>query len=148
MDEIMKKYPNDVKYVLKNGPRGNLNEQNTKYIAALYAVAAGQQGKYFEMSHKMFDKSNNTKIKKDPGYAVEIAKELGLDIEQFKQDYKSAEVRALVAEEKQQFVNLKNQGMARLGIPKFLINGKEAPGYKQGISVWSALIEAELKKKK
>ena len=64
MDEIMKKYPNDVKYVLKNGPRGNLDESNTKYTAALYAVAAGQQGKYFEMSHKMFDKSNNTKIKK------------------------------------------------------------------------------------
>ena len=147
MDEIMKKYPNDVKYVLKNGPRGNLNEQNTKYIAALYAVAAGQQGKYFEMSHKMFEKSNNSQLKKDPKFAIQLAAELGLDTEQLITDFKSAEVRALVAEEKQQFVNLKNQGMARLGIPKFLINGKEAPGYNQGISVWSALIEAELKKK-
>ena len=147
MDEIMKKYPNDVKYVLKNGPRGNLDESNIKYTTALYAVAAGQQGKYFEMSHKMFDKSNNAKLKRDPGYAVEIAKELGLDIEQFKQDYKSAEVRALVAEEKQQFVNLGNQGMPRLGIPKFLINGKEPQG-KRDISNYSAIIESELKNKK
>ena len=146
MDEIMKKYPNDVKFVLKNGPRGNLNESNTKYAAALYAVAAGQQGKYFEMSHKMFDKSNNTKLKKDPGYAVEIAKELGLDLEQFKQDYKSAKVKALVAEEKQEFANLKNQGMQRLGVPKFLINGKEPKG-RRTIEGWSVIIEAELKKK-
>ena len=145
MDEIMKKYPNDVKFVLKNGPRGSLDESNNKYTAALYAVAAGKQGKYFEMSHKMFDKSNNTKIKKDPGYAVEIAKELGLDIEKLKQDFKSAEVRALVAEEKQQFVNLGNQGMARLGVPKFLINGKEPQG-KRSVETWSAIIEAELKK--
>ena len=66
----MKKYPNDVKYVLKNGPRGNLDESNTKYTAALYAVAAGQQGKYFEMSHKMFDKSNNNPTLVSPGYSV------------------------------------------------------------------------------
>ena len=146
MDDIMKKYPNDVKFVLKNGPRGNLDESNTKYTAALYAVAAGQQGKYFEMSHKMFDKSNNSKLKRDPGYAVEIAKELGLDIEKLKQDYKSAEVRALVAEEKQQFVNLGKQGMPRLGVPKFLINGKEPRG-KRSVESWSAIIDAELKKK-
>ena len=147
MDEIMKKYPNDVKFVLKNGPRGTLNESNTKYTAALYAVAAGQQGKYFEMSHKMFDKSNNTKLKKDPGYAVEIAKELGLDIEQFKQDYKSVKVKTLVAQEKQEFAELRNQGMQRLGVPKFLINGKEPQG-RRTVEGWSVIIDAELKKKK
>ena len=77
--------------------------------------------------------------------AVEIAKELGLDIEQYKQDYKSAKVKALVAEEKQQFANLGKQGMARLGVPKFLINGKEPQG-RRTVEGWSAIIEAELKK--
>ena len=145
MDEIMKKYPNDVKYVLKNGPRGNLNEQNTKYIAALYAVAAGQQGKYFEMSHKMFEKSNNSKLKKDPQFAIQLAAELGLNTEQLIRDYQSAKVRDLIAEEKQQFSNLGKQGMARLGVPKFLINGKEPQG-KRNLASWSTIIEAELKK--
>ena len=46
MDEIMKKYPNDVKYVLKNGPRGNLNEQNTKYTAAFLTVIPVDTGVY------------------------------------------------------------------------------------------------------
>ena len=141
----MKKYPNDVKFVLKNGPRGNLNESNTKYTSALYAVAAGQQGKYFEMSHKMFEKSNNSKLKKDPKFAIQLAAELGLDTEQFIRDYQSAKVRDLVAEEKQQFSNLGKQGMARLGVPKFLINGKEPQG-RRSVESWSAIIEAELKK--
>ena len=146
MDEIMEKYPNDVKFVLKNGPRGKLNESNTKYVAALYAVAAGQQGKYFEMSHKMFEKNNNSKLKKDPKFAIQLAKELGLNIEQFSSDYKSAKVRDLVAGEKQQFADLREQGMARLGVPKFLINGKEPQG-RRSIEGWSAIIEAELIKK-
>ena len=141
----MKKYPNDVKFVLKNGPRGNLNESNTKYVAALYAVAAGQQGKYFEMSHKMFEKNNNSQLKKDPKFAIQLAEGLGLNIEQFKSDYQSAKVRGLVAEEKQQFANLGKQGMARLGVPKFLINGKEPKG-RRSVEAWSAIIEAELKK--
>ena len=145
MDEIMKKYPNDVKFVLKNGPRGNLNESNTKYTSALYAVAAGQQGKYFEMSHKMFEKSNNSQLKKDPKFAIQLAEELGLDTLQLIRDYQSAKVRDLVAEEKQQFSNLGKQGMARLGVPKFLINGKEPKG-KRSVESWSAIIEAELKK--
>ena len=145
MDEIMKKYPNDVKFVLKNGPRGNLNESNTKYVAALYAVAAGQQGKYFEMSHKMFEKNNNSQLKKDPKFAIQLAEGLGLNIEQLKSDYQSAKVRDLIAEEKQQFTNLGKQGMARLGVPKFLINGKEPKG-RRSVEAWSAIIEAELKK--
>ena len=145
MDEIMKKYPNDVKFVLKNGPRGNLNESNTKYTSALYAVAAGQQGKYFEMSHKMFEKNNNSQLKKDPKFAIQLAAELGLDTEQLIRDYQSAKVRDLVAEEKQQFADLGKQGMARLGVPKFLINGKEPQG-RRSVESWSAIIEAELKK--
>ena len=145
MDEIMKKYPNDVKFVLKNGPRGNLNESNTKYTSALYAVAAGQQGKYFEMSHKMFEKNNNSQLKKDPKFAIQLGKELGLDTEQLSSDYQSAKVRALVAEEKQQFADLGKQGMARLGVPKFLINGKEPKG-RRSVEAWSAIIDAELKK--
>ena len=51
----MKKYEGKVQFVMKNAPRGNLDESNTKYTAALWATAAGEQGKYFEMSHKMFD---------------------------------------------------------------------------------------------
>lgn len=141
MDEIMKKYPNDVKFVLKNGPRGSLDESNNKYTAALYAVAAGKQGKYFEMSHKMFD--NFSELRKNSELPVQLAAELGLDTQQFIKDYNSAEVRDLVAKEKQQFSNLRSQGMKRLGVPKFLINGKEPA--RRSVEVWSEIIDELIK---
>ena len=53
MDEIMKKYDGKVKFVLKNAPRGNLDESNSKYTAALWATAAGEQGKYFEFHQEL-----------------------------------------------------------------------------------------------
>ncbi len=137
----MKKYPNDVKFVMKNGPRGSLDESNTKYTAALYAVAAGKQGKYFEMSHKMFD--NFSELRKNPDLPVQLAAELGLDTQQLMQDFKSAEVRDLVAREKQQFSDLRKQGMQRLGVPKFLINGKEPA--RRNLETWSGIIEDLIK---
>ncbi len=142
MDEIMKKYDGKVKFVLKNAPRGNLDESNSKYTAALWATAAGEQGKYFEMYKKMFD--NFSELRKNSDLPIQLAAELGLDTEQLKKDYNSSKVRALVKKEKNEFSGLRSQGMERLGIPKFLINGKEPAT--RSVESWSALIDDLLKK--
>ena len=142
MDDIMKKYEGKVQFVMKNAPRGNLDESNTKYTAALWATAAGEQGKYFEMSHKMFD--NFSELRKNSDLPIQLAAELGLDTEQLKIDYNSEKVRNLVAQEKAEFSSLRSQGMDRLGIPKFLINGKEPSA--RSVESWSALIDDLLKK--
>mgnify|MGYP000860373757 CR=1 FL=1 len=52
VDDILEKYPNDVKVVIKNFPLGS-HKQARK--AAQYALAAHKQGKYKEMYHKIFD---------------------------------------------------------------------------------------------
>ena len=41
---------------------------------------------------------------------------------------------------------LRQSGIKRLSVPKFLINGKEPQG-KRNLASWSAIIDAELKKK-
>ena len=51
IEEILEKYPNDVKVVFKNFPLGS-HKQARK--AAMYALAAGRQGKFKEMFHKIF----------------------------------------------------------------------------------------------
>ena len=61
-----------------------------------------------------------------------------------KNDYNSEKVRNLVAKEKSEFSSLRSQGMDRLGIPKFLINGKEPSS--RSIDSWSAIIDDLLKK--
>ena len=142
MDDIAKKYPNDVKIVVKNAPRGNPEDSNSKFTTALYAVAAGKQGKYFEMHHKLFE--NFSELRKNPDLPLQLAAELGLDVQQLKADYNSSEVRDLVTREKNQFSALRNQGMERMGIPKFLINGKEPSS--RSLESWSAIIDDIIKK--
>ena len=52
IDDVLKKYPNDVKVVFKSFP---LSSHKQAFKAAKYAVAAGRQGKFKEMFHKIFD---------------------------------------------------------------------------------------------
>ena len=37
MDDIMEKYKGKVQFVLKNAPRGNLDDTNTKYVAQVFS---------------------------------------------------------------------------------------------------------------
>jgi protein-disulfide isomerase len=56
VDDILAKYPNDVKVVIKNFP---LSLHKQAYKAAQYALAANEQGKYKEMYHAIFDDYKN-----------------------------------------------------------------------------------------
>ena len=51
VDDILAKYPNDVKVVIKNFP---LSFHKQAYKAAQYALAANEQGKYKEMYYAIF----------------------------------------------------------------------------------------------
>ena len=54
---------------------------------------------------------------------------------------------ALEARINKEMNQMKQSGMPRMSVPKFLINGKEPQG-KRDIANYSAIIDAELKKKK
>ena len=131
----MKKYPNDVKVVIKNFPLGSHKQANK---AAMYALAAHRQGKYKEMFHKIFE--NYRQLKSNEDLPVQYAVELGLDIEQFKKDATDPALQDLIRRETQE---LRQTGM-RLAVPKFLINGKE-PG-KRDMDTWSKVIDEYLQK--
>ena len=137
MDDILKKYPNDVKVVIKNFP---LSFHKQARRAAQYALAADRQGKYEEMSHAIFE--DYKKLKTNEDFPLEIAATLGLDIEQFKRDANDPEIDAQIQKE---FDQLKNSGIPRMSVPKFLVAGKEPQG--RDLATFSAMIDAELKKK-
>ncbi len=80
MDELLKAYPNDVKLVFKNLP---LPFHQQAMPAAKAALAAGKQGKFWEMHDALF---NNQDKLADDFYKVK-AKELGLDIAKFEKDF-------------------------------------------------------------
>ena len=138
IDDIAKKYPNDVQIVIKHFPL-SFHKQAKK--AALYSMAAEQQGKFMEMKHKIFDNYRNLKSNED--LPRQYAEELGLDMGQFDKDMKDPALEARINKETNQ---MRQSGIPRLSVPKFLINGKEPQG-KRDIENYSAIIDAELKKK-
>lgn len=136
VDDILKKYPNDVKVVLKNFPL-SFHKQAMK--AAKYVLAAKNQGKYDELYHKVMD--NYRQLKTNEDLPLQLAGELGLDVDQLKRDFNSPAIENQIQTEVNE---LKNSGIPRMSVPKFLINGKEPQG--RSIDAFSAVIEAELKK--
>ena len=138
IDDILKKYPNDVRVVIKQFPL-SFHKQARK--ASLYALAADRQGKYKEMSDKIFENYRNLKSNED--LPRQYAEELGLDMVKFDKDMQDPALGARIDREVNQ---LKQSGIPRIAAPKFLINGKEPQG--RSLEIYSGIIDSELKKKK
>ena len=138
IDGILKKYPNDVRVVVKQFPL-SFHKQARK--ASMYAIAAQRQGKYEEMSNKIFENYRGLKTNED--LPRQYAEELGLDMVKFDQDMKDPALETRINREVNQ---LKQSGIPRIAAPKFLINGKEPQG--RSLEIYSSIIDAELKKKK
>tara|TARA_B100000315_G_C14292656_1_gene458111 strand:+ start:151 stop:570 length:420 start_codon:yes stop_codon:yes gene_type:complete len=139
MDDLVKKYPNDVRVVIKHFPL-SFHKQAKK--AALYSLAAERQGKFLEMYHKIME--NYRTLKSNEDIPRQYAQEMGLDMTKFDKDMQDPALEARLNKEMNQ---MKQSGVPRMSVPKFLINGKEPQG-SRSLDNYSAIIEAELKKKK
>ena len=139
VNDILTKYPNDVKVVIKNFP---LTFHKQARLAAQYCLAAKEQGGV-EMYKKIHDKifENYKMLKTNPDLPLQFAEHLGLDIEKLKADANSDKITSLIDEEINQ---MRTSGIPRLAVPKFLINGREPQG--RSIEAWSKIIDLELKK--
>jgi len=116
MDTVMKMYPNDVKLVFKQLP---LSFHKMAAPAAKAALAAGKQGKFWEMHDKFFE--NQGKLNDE--YFLEVAKELNLDVEKFKADKDSEEIAKQVTAEA---AEASKYGIS--GTPGFFVNGIAVKG--------------------
>ena len=125
IDDLLKKYPNDLRVVIKQFPL-SFHKQARK--ASLYALAAERQGKYMEMSNKIFE--NYRGLKSNEDLPLQIAGELGLDLEQLNRDMNDETIDALIRQEYEQLKSLSNSyetdkyAGVRLAVPKFFINGR------------------------
>ncbi len=116
MDEVLKAYPNDVKLVFKNRP---LAFHKEAMPAAKAALAAGKQGKFWEMHDAIFDNQQ----KMGTGFYEEKAKALGLNVEQFKKDMASPELEELIKADEA----LADQNGIQ-GTPGFFVGGVAVKG--------------------
>jgi protein-disulfide isomerase len=118
VDQVLKEYPSDVNFVYKNFPLPPTMHPNAMG-AAKAAVAAGKQGKFWEMHDIMFQ--NNRELTYDK--LKEYAGKIGLDVARWEQDFNSPDVQQQIdrdlADGRAADVN---------GTPTFFINGKRHDG--------------------
>ena len=106
-------------------------------IAAAAALAANNQGKYWEFSQKLFENFSSL----DDAKIQDIAKELGLDMEKFNRDLNDASVQHLIDRDISDAEKASVQGT-----PTIFINGKALKNRRP--NEFQEMIEAELKRKK
>ena len=131
--QIMKEYGNKVKVVFKHNP---LSFHKDAPLAAQASIAAGKQGKFWEMHDILF--KNQRKLKPDDinGYA----KEIGLDMAKFATDLNADATKKQVQDDMAQAKALNARGT-----PHFFVNGRRLAGA-QPFPSFKALIDEMLKK--
>jgi protein-disulfide isomerase len=116
LQRVREMYPQKVRVVFKNLP---LKMHAQAEPAARAAIAAHRQGKFWEYHDLLFRKASQLK----EGIYAELAADLDLNVEQFREDMASEEVAALVRADQDQAGKL---GLN--GTPRFLVNGVQIRG--------------------
>jgi protein-disulfide isomerase len=132
---VLEQYPNDVKLVFKNFPLTRIHKAAMN--AAIAALAANQQGKFWEFHSELFKNYNTLNDAKFD----EIATSLGLDMEQFKVDMQNPAIAGLVQRDLKDGVDVGVRGT-----PSIFVNGRKLN--QRSLQGFKAVIDAELKKNK
>ena len=131
---MLKLYPNDVKVAHMHFPlRGHRYAQ----IAAIGAVAAQRQGKFWEYHDRVF--ANHSTL--DDQKLTEIAKAIGLDMARFDKDKADPSVQRQVQSDLETGLEI---GVT--GTPAIFVNGRALKS--RSVPGFSSMIEAELRKLK
>lgn len=109
---VVENHKQRVKLVFKHYP---LSAHEHAEAAARAAVAAGMQGKFWEMHDIMFQNQNSL----DEAGLERLAKDIGLDIAKFKTDLRSEAVADAVAADRKQ-----GDKLGLTGTPMLFINGR------------------------
>ena len=112
LEQVLEKYPNQVKLVFKNFP---LRNHQFAMQAAIAALAAEKQGKFWEFHDLLFKDYNHLNEQK----IEEIAQQLKLNMEKFDKDRKDPQIMAMINRDLAEG----NQAGVR-GTPTVFINGR------------------------
>lgn len=133
LEQVLEHNPDTVKIVFKNMP---LRFHKFAEPAALAALAAGEQGKFWEFHDELFLSSP----KLDPKTITGIATKLGLDLNTFKEDMSSPMIRQKLAKDLQ---DAQQSGVT--GTPTIFVNGIKLKS--RTLPAMQKLIDEELAQK-
>ena len=131
LEQLLEKYPTDVKVVFKNFP---IRSHKFAIQAAMAALAAGRQDKFWEFHDELFKNYNRLNDQK----IQEIATQLGLDQTKFEEHRKNPVEAARIRQDYEEGI-----GLGVRGTPTLFINGKRLKN--RSMQNMEAIIQQELK---
>ncbi|MEL7833011.1 DsbA family protein [Fodinibius sp. Rm-B-1B1-1] len=137
VEKLKDKYGDQIEFEMKYFP---LNSHQYAALAARAAQSAKNQGKFYEMHSLLFENQNRWSNSGSPtSIFINYARELGLDINQFKNDLNASETQKTVMEQR-------NQGRTA-GVnatPTFFIEGEKVDPLPRNFQAFDQLIQQHL----
>lgn len=140
LKQVTAEFGDQIKFQFRNFPLQSIHRN--AFAAARAAEAAGLQNKYWEMHDKLYENQNAWSESSSPSGIFEgYAKQLGLNVEQFKRDFASDKVNAAIN------ADLAEAGKLKItGTPTFFIDGKQIQ-IGQTFADFEKVIKSEIAKK-
>jgi protein-disulfide isomerase len=129
-----------INYVFRNYP---LSQHTNAPLASYAAIAAGLQGKLWEMHEKLYSTQNDWSNSGDPkSIFVSYARELGLNVDQFTKDLDSSQVKNVVSKD------VADGNLVRLTeTPTFYLNGQKIENLPSDYNSFKELVTKALNPK-
>lgn len=150
LKQVSAQFSNDIYFQFRNLPLTSIHAN--AFAAARAAEAAGMQNKYWEMHDALYSNQSAWTSSQTPQSVFEdYARQLGLDLNKFKQDYASGKVNDAINADLAAF-NKTGQAMAT---PTFFLDGKYIPNSNfsdpqtgaPSVDKFASVINAEIAKK-
>ncbi|MDZ7681378.1 MAG: thioredoxin domain-containing protein [Fodinibius sp.] len=139
--KIKEKYGDQVQLELKFFP---LNSHRYAALAARAAQAAKNQGKFREMHNMLYEHQKQWSESGNPAPKfVNYAREIGLDIEQFKNELNARETQQAVMQQKKE-----GQQQGVRATPTFIIEGDQIGSLPKNFNEFDQLVQQYLNEKK
>jgi protein-disulfide isomerase len=133
LNQVLEKYQGKVKLVFKNFP---LSTHQFARKAAAAALAAGKQGKFWELHDRLFQNYNRL----NDQVVQEQAQQLGLDIQKFNKDMNDPQIMQVINQDMQDGAKAGVRGTPTLFVNGSLLRNTNLEGFQ-------AAIDKELEKR-
>ena len=113
LNQVLQLYPKEVKLVYKEFPLADIHANAVN--AAKAALAAGRQGKFWEMHDMIYQNQDELGMDDLKAYAQKV----GLDVHRWEQDFSSPEVQQQLSREAEE-----GRAVGVDSTPSFFVNGR------------------------
>lgn len=128
---VLRAYPDNVRLIVKHVP---LSIHPTAPLLHEAALAAGEQGKFWEMYYLLYERQGKLGITE----VTALAQELGLDIKQFRSAVESERYKDIIQRDQEEA-----RAFGVSGTPTFFINGRRISG-NQSFDDFKKLIDYQI----